>query len=280
MGLPRANPSQVVGVTPPFWRQIVLSFSSGNFYRTVIHQPLAKSFRYLALLILAASLVLSARYAILFHHFLGEAEEWAWEYLPEIWIEKGEVRSDVDQPWSYETDDLVFILDTTGEIQEIPSDFPQGILLEQGRLTYKRQRLTIPETRHYDLSTVESFHLNAETIGSFRKWGPWVFWPFLFGILFGYFIVGKSVQVIAFSGISIAANWASRRALPYQALLNIGIYALTLPFLLGTALDLFVFGEYSPFLGLVFVAIYGALLVAAVLQCGPPRQATPEETPP
>lgn len=261
-------------MTPSFWRQIVLSFSSGGFYQTVARQPLAKSLRYFTLLILIASVLLSARYALVLSQVLGEAEGWARQHLPEIRITKGKVQSPVSQPWRHAVDQLfVVILDTTGQTQEIPSEFAQGILLTQDRMILKRQPSDI---RSYDLSKIEAFRLNAEVLGEFRRKGKWFFWPLLWGGFFGYFLVGKFAQVLLFSGISLVTSRVSGRALPYGALLNIGLYAVTLPFLLGAALALF--GPPPPLFSLFFVAVYGALLVTAVLHCVPPQEAAPEET--
>ena len=260
-------------MTEPFWRQIILSFFSGSFYQEVIHQPLKRSLRYLVVLILIVSLVLSVRYAIAVSRGLKELEAWAWKNLPEIWIEKGETRSPVPQPWRYDMDRFVFIVDTTGKIQDVPSEFPQGLLLTRHELILKRQPFDI---QRQDLSAIQFFHLDAALISKLRQKGIWFFWPLLLGGFFGYFLIAKYCQIVLFSGISLVTSIVSGRALSYRALLNIGVYAMTLPFLSG-AVFLF-FGPPSPLFALFFTAMYGALLVTAVLHCVSPRETAPEQT--
>ena len=260
---------------PSFLRQMALSFSSAEFYQTVVQQAFARSLRYLVVLILGTSIILSGRYAFLVSQVLEELEAWAWKNLPEIQIEKGEVQTP-SQPWRYEADrHFIAILDATGHTQEVPSQFSQGLLLTRHQLILKREPF---DSQSYDLSNIESFRLNAEIIHKFRQRGIWFFWPLLLAGFFGYFLVEKFSQIILFSAVSLMTCWISGRALSYRSLLNIGIYAMTLPFLL-TAGVIF-FGPPPSLFGVFFVAIYGALLVTAVLHGVPPREAAPEEANP
>ena len=259
-------------MNPSFLRQMVLSFSSGEFYRLIIPQAFSKSIRYLVLLIVAASLILSARYAFLVSHALEELEAWAVGHLPEIRIEKGIVQTPT-QPWRHETDrQFIAILDVTGQTKDIPSEFAQGLLLTRNQLILKRQPL---DSQSYDLAGIEHFRLNAQVLQALRQKGVWFFWPFLFAGFFGYFLIEKFFQIVFFSAFSFVACWMSGRVLSYRALLNVGVYAMTLPFLL--AVGLIFLGPPPPLFGVFFVAIYGALLVAAVLHSAPPRGTAPEE---
>ena len=253
-----------------FFRQIVLSFSSGEFYRSVTPQLISKSVRYLILLIVAASVVLSVRYAFLVSQALGELEVWAWKHLPEIRIEKGEVQTPV-QPWRYQANrQFIAILDATGQTKEIPPEFSQGLLLTRNQLVLRRPFF---ESQRYDLAGIDHFRLNAQIIQQWKQKGVWFLWPLLFASFFGYFLVEKLSQVVLFSAFSLMTCWVSGRVLSYRSLLNIGIYAMTLPFLLAAGLLLF--GPPPPSFDLFFVAIYGALLVAAVLHGAPLREAAP-----
>ena len=160
-----------------FLRQMVLSFSSGDFYRSIAPQAFSKSVRYLVLLIVATSLVLSARYAFLVSHALEELEAWAVGHLPEIQIEKGIVQTPT-QPWRYEANrQFVAILDVTGQTKDIPSEFSQGLLLTRNQLILRRQPL---DSQPYDLAGIENFRLNAQVIQKLRQKGIWFFWPLLF----------------------------------------------------------------------------------------------------
>ena len=255
----------------PFLRQIVLSFSSGEFYRSIAPQAFSRSIRYLMILIVAASLLLSVRYAFLVSQALEKLEGWAWRHLPEIRIEKGIVQTP-SQPWRYEAArQFIAILDITGQTKEIPAEFAQGLLLTRDQLILRRRPL---DSQRVDLAGIEDFRLNAQVVQRLRQKGILFFWPLLFAGFTGYFLIERCFQVVLFSLFSLVTCWATGRALSYRSLLNIGIYAMTLPFLL--AAGILFFGPPPPLFGIFFVAIYGALLVAAILHGAPPREAPPE----
>lgn len=252
--------------------QLLKSSSSGQFYREMAERRFSEALRYFSLLILFVTLVLSVRFTFDIVKGLSQFEAWSQENLPEITILKGKASVNVPQPWQKEEEGIMMIIDTTGKTTEIEASYPRGVLLTQNRLFVKKSPY---ETRGYDLSGVQSFHLNAETIRRWRKIGQWVFPPLFALILFVYFWIGKFLQVFIFSGVSLLTNWIAKRGLSYRTLLTVGLYAMTLPFLLASLVILG--GIRIRFFDMLYFSMYAALLVTVILHCYPKVEETSEE---
>lgn len=245
-----------------FLTQLWQSVSSVRFYQEMGHRSFQEGVRYFSILILWVTLFLSIRFSIEIFKQLSAFEAWSARHLPDIVIQKGEVSADVTQPWRKEIENFLVVIDTTGQVKEIEESFSQGILLMKNKLILKRSAY---ETRRYDLSKMDAFRLSPETVKRWRQVGQWILPPVLVFFLFFYFWVGKSLQILFFSLVSLVTNWASRRGLAYQTLLVIGIYALTAPLLLLSAVTLL--GLQIRFFDLIYLSMYAALLVATILQC-------------
>jgi len=247
-----------------FVTQFLQSITSPRFYQEIGSRRVSDGVRYFSFLILLVTALLSVRFTSDIFKGLASFETWSKEHLPEIVIEKGKVFVDVPQPWQREEGGFVIVIDTTGKTHELDEKYPQGVLLSQNRILLKRSPY---ESRHYDLSKIDSFRLNPTTIQSWRKVSQWVIPPLLSLFLFVYFWVGKFSQIVFFSGVSLLTNWVSKRGLPYGTLLTIGMYAITPPLLLFCVVALL--GAQVRFFDMIYLSSYAALLVTAVLQCHP-----------
>lgn len=244
-----------------FAQQFFQSLSSVRFYREMNRRSLSDAIKYFSLLILLVTGILSVRFTSECLKALSSFETWSRAHLPEIMIQKGQVSVNVQQPWQKEEKDFILMIDTTGKTTDIDEKYPQGILLTKDKLLLKRGPF---ESRRYDLSAIDQFRLDSETVRKLRRIGQWLLPPLLALILFVYFWVGKFSQIIFFSGLSLLTNWMAHKDLPYGTLLTIGFYAITPPLLLFCVTALFKFP--APFFDMVYLASYAALLVTAVLQ--------------
>lgn len=251
----------------PFFKQLWRSISSVRFYQELATRRLSEGVKYFALLILFVAVTLSIRFTAEVFKGLSEFETWSKAYLPEITIEKGTVSVNSPQPWKKEVGDFVVVIDTTGETQTIESH-TRGLLLTRNSLILKSPY----ETRQYDLSKVDSFRLDAQTVARIRKIGRWVLPPL--SAIFLFIDLARKIfpLVVFFSVISLLANWFAKRNLSYGTLLAIGMYATTPPLLLFACVALL--GIEVRFLGMVYLSSYAALLVAAIVH-SPPRQGDP-----
>ena len=255
-----------------FFTQLFRSVSSARFYQEIATRKLSEAMKYFTILILLVTLVLSVRFTFDVLKGLASFEEWSKAHLPEIVIEKGITSVNVPQPWKVSEEGFVAIIDTTGGIHDLDESYAQGVLLTRDKLILKRGPY---ETRRYDLSKVDSFRLNSESISHFCKIGRWALPPLLALFLFIYFWLGKFSQVVFFSIISLLTNWSSKRNLSYRTLLTIGVYALTPPLLLLSLVTLL--GIQIRFFDMTYLAGYAALLVTVVLHAHPKKEEVADE---
>lgn len=243
------------------WRSI----SSVRFYQELATRRFSEGVKYFALLILFVAAALSVRFTVEALKGLSEFETWSKAHLPEITIEKGVVSVNPSQPWKKEKEDFVVVIDTTGQTQTIGEPYARGVLLTRDKLILKSPY----ETRQYDLSKVDSFRLDAQTVKRIRKIGQWALPPL--SAIFLFIDLARKIfpLVVFFSAISLLTNWFSKRNLSYGTLLTIGMYATTPPLLLFACVALL--GIQIRFFDMVYLSSYAALLVAAIVH-SPPRQ--------
>lgn len=255
-----------------FFTQLLRSMSSARFYQEIPGRKFSDGVKYFSLLILFVTVVLSVRFTFDVVKGLASFETWSKTHLPDITIGKGVVSVNVPQPWKIEEEGFLAVIDTTGTIRDLDESHAQGVLLTRNQLILKRGPY---ETRRYDLSRVDSFRFNADSVRRFRKIGRWVIPPLLAVILFIYFWVGKFSQIVFFSLISLLTNWFSKKNLSYGVLLTIGMYAITPPLLLLSLVTLL--GVQVRFFDMMYLAAYAALLVTVVLQVHPRKEDVVDE---
>ena len=255
-----------------FFTQLIRSVTSARFYQEIPGRRFSEALKYFSILILLVTVILSVRFTFDILKGLASFEEWSKASLPEIVIEKGIASVNAPQPWRTEKEGFVVIMDTTGAVRDLDDSYAQGLLFTRDKLILKRGAY---ETRRYDLSKIDSFRLNSGSIRRFRQVGQWLFPPLLAVILFLYFWLGKFSQIIFFSLISLLANWFSKRNFSYTTLLTLGIYAITPPLLLVTLVTLL--GIEIRFFEMIYLAIYAALLVTAVLHAHPDKEDAADE---
>ncbi|MFH1857413.1 MAG: DUF1189 family protein [Candidatus Omnitrophota bacterium] len=253
--------------------QLWKSVTSVKFYQELAGRPFSEGIKYFSFLIFLVALLFTLRLTLDLSRNLKAFERWSKDHLPEIVVEKGKVTVDVPQPWRFEGEHFVVVIDTRGGSREIGESYAQGVLITKDKLILKRGPLM---ERRFDLSEIESLRVTPETIHNWRTLILWISPPLLVCILFFYFWVGKFIQVILFSTLSLLANGIGRKGLSYETLFIIGLYALSAPLLLLSFFILLGFGIHS--FDMVYLAIYGALLVTTVLQY-PPRKKLEEQLP-
>ncbi len=238
-----------------FFAKIIKSFTSVDFYRNIKSQPFSPGFKYLLLLLLIVTIALSIRFSFILSNGANFIADWISTNIPEITIRNGEVSSPAQQPYVKGTNDFVFILDTTGVTSAISPEYKAGILLLKNKIVHKQSEV---ETREYDLSKTPYFVLNKAVVDRVRSIFVWITIPLMVIFLYLYYIAAKLVQALAFSLLSLIINAAGKLNISYKGLLNIGVYALTLPTLLGTIVD--IMGLRIPFFWIIYVGVYVILL--------------------
>lgn len=252
-----------------FFAKLIKSFTSVDFYRHVKSQPFATAFKYLLLFLLIITIALSVRFSFILLNGTNFIADWISTNIPEITIRNGEVSSPAQQPYIKGTNDFVFILDTTGQTTQIAPEYRAGILLLKNKIVHKQSEV---ETREYDLSRTPYFVLNKAIVDRIKSIFVWITIPLMVIFLYLYYITAKLIQALIFSLLTLIINAVSKSKITYGGLLNIGIFTLTLPTILGTIVD--IIGLRMPFFWLIYTGIYIIYLV--IMTVGSKDKAEPE----
>jgi hypothetical protein len=215
-------------------RESVIDF---KFYNSIKNNRFSKSFVYLLLLFLIIYFINGTRTFIATRIAVDELVAGMSTSIPEFRLENGEFSFEGEMPYyiSSSTDEA-FVIDTTGQVSEsILKDVSSGILITKNMLYVKRSEI---ETREFSLTELEGITLTKAKVLEFL---PKLSWIVFILIAFGFiFVLGwklLNAVILALLGLIISA--VMKRRLKYGNLLNISIYALTLPMLIQLAVNLY-----------------------------------------
>lgn len=276
-----------------FWRKIIKSFNP-KFFKEIAPQPLRRSFKYLLFLLLLLALLLSFKYTI---GFSGGVKEIARNLpiffeklrdIPEIIIEKGKVTSP-KQVFIKEWEKSVFVIDPQGELSYylalIENYKVGGLVILKDKIIVKSEEgkieiYDLPEKISYlnlkfnERGKERLFSLTLDrkvfqpTFTEINHWlniVSFIFFPLCFIFIFFGLWIGKLIQIFVLSLLSLIVNKVKKIGLHYQSLLNIGIFALTLPVILETLVKLS--GLEIPFFGFIYYGLYLVFLILGILAC-------------
>lgn len=271
-----------------FLEKVLIGFNPKRL-EEVAFQSLRENIKHLILLLFFLSLILSIGNSVLFVKGLRQLAREAPNFFgtfkdfPEITIKDGELVS----PQEYYingTEHGGIIIDSGGLLSHYLGDPIYGkyvIIL--------KDKVIIPESefenRVYDLSNIDyfdfslgdekefmrlsfndwSFSLTLEKISRWTKIICLVFPPLALIFTFLFLLIGKGIQILLFSVLSLIVNSAGKAGLGYKGLLNIGIFALTVPLILETLVKLIPFS--IPYFNLAYVSIYIVFLIVGILEC-------------
>ena len=257
------------------WQRLWRSAYSAEAYRDVAGDRVPSLIGYLAVLITLVTVLSTMAAQIRISRLLDEFKPWLIESVPELRIQEGRVSSPVDQPYVWEMEAFGFVLDTTGATTELDPAYDEGVLLTETELIYRRSQF---ETRRYDVSEFPDVELNAQTwdqwIGAIKSW----LWVPVAISTFLWLWVAKFLQVLFWSLLGLLAAAVTKRPLRYPALLNIGIYALTVPMVFElVAGGLGWLGGVAGLLSLVLYAAYlgWGIFVQPMVPATPSTQEAP-----
>jgi len=284
-----------------FWKKVLGSFSP-RFYKKAVYGAGGDPVKYLFLLVLLVSLVLSTYFIFSWRigtlKFLkeekGNLQKILKEWTVPITIKDGKVSAEVEQPHIKEfgpegkAPAFVFIIDTKGEIVSLEG-YRQGILLTENSLLLQTQQQTETESKkdiqEWDLSKIKSFsikpggvedeyfvlsagnrefHVTHEALGRWLKRLFLIGWPILFLVLYVAGLFSKFFQVLIGSLYVLILNAASPKKLKYANIFNLGVFAITVP--TGIAVIYTLSGFYFKSFGLFYVLIYLLFITLGFVQ--------------
>lgn len=269
-----------------FFGQIIKSFNP-KFFKEIAFQTLGKSLKYFITLLLLLALVLSIKYSITFARIIHEAKEALptiferLKEIPEITIKNGELTSPKEF-YSTRWEGGGLIIDPFGS-PAYYLESPPGkgyIIILKDKLIFQESDM---ESRTYDLSQLKYFNLKFNEGEKFltlaangwqfdltpEKVKNWanklilILFPVIFIFVFLFLWIGKLIQVFIFSLFSLILNKVKKTGLNYSSLLNIGIFALTVPLILETLIKLS--GIKVPHFGFFYYGLYLVFLTRGIL---------------
>ncbi|HYE81780.1 MAG TPA: DUF1189 domain-containing protein [Clostridia bacterium] len=246
-----------------FFVQIRESVIDFKFYRSIKNNRFSRSFVYLLLLFLIIYFVNGTRTFIATRIAVDDLVASMSTNIPEFRLENGEFSFEGEMPYyiSSSTNEA-FVIDTTGQVNEsVLKDVGSGMLITRDRVYVKRSEI---ETREFSLSELKGINLTKSDVMEFL---PKLSWIVLIAIAFVFiFVLGwKLLNAVILALLGLIANTVLKGGLKFNNLLNISIYALTLPMLIQLAVNLY--GYPIPSFGLIYWGISILYVTLAVKNC-------------
>ena len=252
----------------------LLSFFSRELYRDVALNWKGVGFAYLLLLLAVCSVPRIIMIQKGLSHFIDKEAPPFVEQVPRITITNGEASIDQPQPYYIkdpDSNDVLAIIDTTGEIQSLEGT-EAVVLLTKTKLIHRQSEM---EYRTYDLSKVQEFALDKERImgwlNTAKKFLVLALYPF---VLLGAFIF-RIIQALIYGAIGLLfASWC-KVELSYAALLRLAVVAVTPCIIVRTVFELA--AVHLPWAGLWFFLLAMGYLFFGVKANSQPEEPSPLE---
>jgi hypothetical protein len=248
-------------------RRFVGSVGGAAAYRDVAAGSMASMFGYLAVLIVLATAVYTVKSQPAINAFVREMTPMVREHTPPVHITQGKASSPVDQPFvlASRDEDAILIIDTTGATTEIDPSYEDSFLLTETTLT--RHDASRGRTQTYNLQEFNRFWDPIDITGPIlerwlAKWQRWGWVVVAVGSLCWLWLA-KLVQVAVWWLLGLLINAVSGRRLRLEALFQLGIYALTVPFIFDVVKGVLDIRHGA--LALVSITLYVGYLIWAIL---------------
>ncbi|MGE5630513.1 MAG: DUF1189 domain-containing protein [Caulobacteraceae bacterium] len=241
-------------------RESVIDF---KFYREIKDNKFGRSFTYLLLLFLIIYFINGTKTFVVLRAGVDELVSQVNNNVPEFKLENGEFSFEGKMPYYISNNaNEVFAIDTTGQLTEKALEgVHTGMLVTRDKLFVKQNT---GELRVFSLKEFVGITLTKSDVLNFL---PKLSWIVLIFIVFGFiFVFGwKLLNAVILALIGLIINAVMKADMKYNNLLNISIYALTLPLLLQLAVDLS--GIAVPMFWLIYWTISIVYVAMAVKNC-------------
>lgn len=238
------------------------TISDFSFYKRIAGFKFSTVIKYFLTLLLLICLMFSLVTTLRVNKVVKENAVWAVKNLPQIEITNGIVSAQTDMPFKLKKNNFEIIIDTTGQTLSLDESSACGILLTKNTLIYKQSSF---QTNSYDLKNIKKFTLNKKTIISWQKNAYKIIFPALLISSSLYYISTKTLQILFFSLFPLMVSRIKKILLTYSQILKISVFAVTVPFIFSSLIELFLF--HNKFFSVLFVFIYAFYLIKGILAC-------------
>ncbi|HEV8291625.1 MAG TPA: DUF1189 family protein [Tepidisphaeraceae bacterium] len=269
-------------------RALVLSLFSPDLYRDVAANWRGVGFLYLLLILTLTWIPVLYKWQVGFREFAQTEFPSMIHDFPAITITKGVVSSPAPQPYYMkdpESGKTFFILDTTGQVTELPPGNDPMILLTKTELIYRNQR----ETKIVELSKDFNYYIDREKL---QGWADWISGKFAVLFFLPCLIVtfiGRIIATLIYAVVGLIFNAIYQKNLTFGTLMRLAAVSQSAVIYIDTVFDLT--GHRIPYwtlLGFALTCIYVSMAVrwaeSRALPPSPyppmPYQPNPYATPP
>lgn len=220
-----------------FFIQMRESVIDIKFYRSIKNNKFSRSFVYLLLLFLIIYSINGTKTYLGTKIIMEEMADDLKTNVPEFRLENGEFSFEGEMPHYISSSiNELFVIDTTGKVtvSEL-KDVDTAILITRDKVYFKRSKL---ETREFNLTELKGFTLTKTDVLELMPKLSIIVAVFLaFGFIFalGWKLINAAIMAL----LGLIANTVFKGKLKFGNLMNICIYAITLPMLLQLAVNLY-----------------------------------------
>jgi len=237
---------------------VLRSCTDLKFYNRVFHQPFGKTIQYLVLLVTLITVILSIHYTIIFNKFLKAEIKILGRQIPYIEIFNGIVTAGVKQPFITGDKNFAVIIDTTGKIQDIGSEYNAGMLLTKNALIVKQDNMS---ERRINLEGIKKFRMDKRVLSRWHSLFLYIGLPFIVIFQFVYAFFAKLAQ----AALAALIVQLFRPQIRYNNIINVCVYALTPPVLLSLVITL-ILPQPLLYFPLLYIGLYTAFIVGGMRQ--------------
>ncbi len=214
----------------------LLAFFSGPLYQDVALRWQGVAFGYLLLLLALCWIpgVINIHHS--FASFVDNEAPLIIEQVPDITIIDGQAFVDHPQPYTIrdpETGEALLVIDTTGTITSLEQTDARGLVTARQAI-FKKSAI---ETRSFSFESVDHYTLDQQKVYHWldiaKTYAAPVLYPFCILGSFAY----RIVQALLYACIGLLLAALCKCRLPFDALLRLGVVAITPAILIGTLLN-------------------------------------------
>lgn len=246
-----------------FFRQMRECVIDFKFYREIKDNRFGRSFTYLLLLFLIIYFIGGTKTFVVTRAVVEDIAAGMSTNVPDFRLENGEFSFAGKMPhYISSSTNEVFVIDTTGQTDEkVLEGVQSGMLVTKDKLYVKQN------TGDMRVLSLKEFNGVTVTKADIVEFLPKLSWIVFIFIAFGFiFVLGwKLLNAVILALFGLIINAAMNADLKYGNMLNISIYALTLPLLLQLAVNLS--GYVVPGFWLIYWGISILYVAMAVKNC-------------
>jgi len=242
-------------------RALVLSPFSPDLYRDVAANWRGIGFLYLLLILALTWIPVIYHAQVNFREFAMTDFPGMIQDFPPITITKGVVTSPAAQPYymrDRESGKTILILDTTGQVTELPPGKEPMILLTKTELIYRSQT----ETRINELSKELDFYIDRQKLQGWMDWWAGKFALLAFPLVMIGSIIFRLFTTLIYAVVGLIFNVVFQKNLTFGALMRLAAVSTSAVIYIDTALLLT--GKHIPhwgWLGFALTCVYVSMAV-------------------